>query len=268
MSDDVADYYDENTRAFLARGEGGGEGVLHRAVWGEGVATRSEALRFVDHLILREIRALGVARPRILDLGCGVGASLLYLLERGPCEGFGISNSAVQLEIARARGKATWLAGDFEVDPLPSGIDLAYGIESFVHARSARGFFENVAKALRPGARLVLVDDFLAAGAPDRPPVRDFVRGWHARSLLPAGEVDGLAAGAGLSLVSDRDLTPFLSIDRPRDLAIAFAVAVLRPLPLEGHRYQSLVGGNALRQCLKRGLVTYRARVWEKSAVS
>ena len=63
-------------------------------------------------------------------------------------------------------------------------------------------------------------------------------------------------------------MTTFLSIDRPRDLAIACAVALVRPLGLGGQRYLSLLGGNALRQCLKQGLVRYRARVWEKSAVS
>jgi SAM-dependent methyltransferase len=268
MSDDVAGYYDRNTRFFLARGEGGGEGVLHRAVWGEGVATRSEALHFVDELVLLEIARLSVPRPRLLDLGCGVGASLLYLLERSAAEGFGISNSEAGLEIARGRAGATWIAGDFEVDPLPPGIDLAYAIESFVHAKSAPGFFANVAKALRPGARLVIVDDFLEAGAGALPPVREFQRGWHARSLLPPGDVDRIAGRVGLSLVSDRDLTPFLSLDRPRDLAIACGVALFRPLRLTGHRYSSFLGGNALRKCLKRGLVRYRARVWEKGAVS
>jgi SAM-dependent methyltransferase len=268
MSDDVAGYYNRNTRVFLARGEGGGEGVLHRAVWGEGVASRSEAFHFAHGLILLELERGSIGRPRILDLGCGVGASLLHLLDRSGGEGFGISNSEAQLEIARGHDWATWIAGDFEVDPLPPGIDLAYGIESFVHAKSASGFFENVAKALRPGARLVLIDDFLEAGADDLPPVRELARGWHARSLLSPEEVDRLAAEVGLSLVSDRDLTPFLSIDRPRDLAIACAVTLLRPFRLTGDRYLSLLGGNALRQCLKRGLVRYRARVWEKRAVS
>ncbi|MGH9336288.1 MAG: SAM-dependent methyltransferase, partial [Vicinamibacteria bacterium] len=54
-ADEVARYYDENTRRFLERGEGGGEGVLHRAVWGEGVRSRSEAFHFVHELILREL---------------------------------------------------------------------------------------------------------------------------------------------------------------------------------------------------------------------
>ncbi|MGH9337247.1 MAG: class I SAM-dependent methyltransferase, partial [Vicinamibacteria bacterium] len=206
--------------------------------------------------------------PRILDLGCGVGASLSYLLERRPGEGFGITVSEAQVEIARARKSAVWLKGDFCEGPLPAPIDLAYGIESFVHARDPSAFFRNVSAALGFGARLVLVDDFLSKGSRDAKLVRRFIDGWHAPSLRHPHEVDEIAAKEGLALVSDRDLTPMLQLDRPRDWAIGLSVALLRPLGARTPRLQSLFGGNALRGCLKRGLLSYRFRVWEKREVS
>ena len=263
-ADDVARYYDENTGAFLARGEGGSEGVLHRAVWGQGVVDRAGALHYVHELILREIDTLGSPRPRILDLGCGVGGSLLYLLGRCNAEGFGITLSREQYELARERGNAGWLRGDFCRDALPPAIDLAYGIESFVHARDARAFFENVGESLRLGGRLVLVDDFLAKGPRDQTPVRDFAWGWHAASLLTPRDVDRIAAASALVLVSDRDLTPHLALDRPRDRTLAMFLQLLWPFLSESPRTRSLVGGNALRKCLKQGFIEYRFRVWEK----
>ena len=48
-----------------------------------------------------------------------------------------------------------------------------------------------------------------------------------------------------------------LELDRPRDWAIAALIPLVRPLALKSERYSSLLGGNALRQCLKRGLVRY-----------
>lgn len=261
---EVARYYDENTGAFLARGEGGSEGVLHRAVWGEGVRDHAGAFHFVHELILREIGRLGCSRPRILDLGCGIGSSLLYLLDRHAAEGFGITLSGEQYERAERLGTGRWMRGDFCRDPLPREIDLAYGIESFLHASDARAFFQNVSQALRPRARLVLVDDFLANGASDQKPVRDFLWGWHGASLLRPHEADAMAAASGLTLVSDRDLTPNLSLDRPRDRGLALLLPLMRPFLTDSPRVRSLVGGNALRACLKRGLVEYRVRVWEK----
>jgi len=262
--DDVARYYDENTAAFLARGEGGSEGVLHRAVWGQGVVDRAGALHYAHELILRQIDTLGSPRPRILDLGCGVGGSLLYLLERRDAEGFGITVSGEQYERARRRGNGRWLRGDFCRDLLPAEVDLAYGIESFVHGSDARAFFGNVSRALRPRGRLVLLDDFLASGTRDQTPVRDFIWGWHATSLLRPDEVDPMATAAGLTLLSERDLTPHLSLDRPRDRALAFFLPLVRSVLSDGPRVRSLVGGNALRKGLKQGFIEYRFRVWEK----
>jgi SAM-dependent methyltransferase len=260
----VSRYYDVNTRAFLARGEGGSEGVLHRAVWAEGVRDRSSAFHFVHELILKEIGAVGSPRPRVLDLGCGVGASLLYLLDRCPAEGFGITLSGEQYELAKKRGSAGWIRGDFCREQLPPAVDVAYGIESFVHASDARAFFRNVGAALRSRGRLVLVDDFLVRGTMGQTAVRDFAWGWHAASLLPPEEIDALAAEAGLALLTDRDLTPFLSLDRPRDRALALFLTVLRPFLPDTPRVRSLLGGSALRSCLKQGFVEYRFRVWEK----
>jgi SAM-dependent methyltransferase len=264
--DSVARYYDANTHRFLARGEGGKAGALHRAVWGEGVADLASALHFAADRILLEIESLGSTRPRILDLGCGVGASLLYLLGRRAAEGFGITVSGEQFRLAPRGSGATFFQGDFCRDPLPPAIDLAYAIESFVHATDARAFFENVARSLRPGGRLVLVDDFLADRASEASSVRDFRWGWHAASLMTTTEADQLAGSAGLSLSSDRDLTPHLVLDRPRDRALAAVLPAARPLLPDVPLVRALVGGDALRKCLKLRLIEYRFRVYRKSS--
>jgi SAM-dependent methyltransferase len=140
-------------------------------------------------------------------------------------------------------------------------VDLAFGIESFVQAPDPRAFIANVAKALAPNGHLVLCDDFLT-GAEDNRWIRDFRRGWRASSRLSPKAVDALAYEQGLELEEDRDLTPWLELDRPRDRALGLFVALARPFTSLNSRLESHVGGNALRQCLKRGFVTYRYRVF------
>ena len=61
------------------------------------------------------------------------------------------------------------------------------------------------------------------------------------------------------------DLTAFLELDRPRDRALGLLIALTRPFVSMSARLESHLGGNALRQCLKRGLVAYRYRVWKAS---
>jgi len=263
-SADVARYYDQNTASFLAHGQGGALGIIHRAVWGEGVGSRDEAFHFVHDLLRARIAESGARR--ILDLGCGVGASLEYILRGTKVAGFGVTNSGLHAELARKRlgGRATIFELDFCSDPLPAPVDLAFGIESFVQAADPEAFVANIAKAVRTNGYLVLCDDFLA-GVGEDPWVREFRRGWCAGSLLRPKDVDALAVEHGLELVEDRDLTPFLEFDRPRDRALGVLIALTRPFSSMSARLESHLGGNALRQCLKRGLVAYRYRVFKAS---
>jgi len=266
---DVAGYYDRNTRTFLRLGSGRHQRVIHRGVWGPGVRTREEASHYVHDCLSREVQELAGHAPRLLDLGCGVGASLSYLLDRHPdATGVGMTVSAVQVALAtrQAHSRARFVRGDFCRDTLPSPVDLAYAIEAFVHATAAEAFFASVARALRPAGRLVIVDDFLAGSGPPSALVREFQEGWHARSLLSTEATDAVAAAAGLRLREDRDLTPYLELSRPRDRVLAALATVWRPLAPVHPWFQSLAGGNALRACLAAGLVTYRWRVWEKAS--
>ena len=263
-SADVARYYDQNTASFLAHGQGGAQGIIHRAVWGEGVGSRAEAFHFVHDSLRARIADSGARH--ILDLGCGVGASLEHVLRGTEVAGFGVTNSGVHAELARKRlgGRATIFELDFCSDPLPGPVDLAFGIESFVQATDPEAFVTNIANAVAANGYLVLCDDFLA-GAGEGHWVREFRKGWRASSLLRTSAMDALAARHGFEFVEDRDLTPFLELDRPRDRALGLLIALTRPFSSMSARLESHVGGNALRQCLKRGLVAYRYRVFQAS---
>ncbi len=113
---DVRRFYDRHTPAFLAHGQGGRLGSIHRAVWGPGTTTREDAFRYVENQIAARIAAQGAARgaasapAHVVDLGCGVGASLIYLADRLPIRGTGVTLSRVQAGIARERIQAAGLA--------------------------------------------------------------------------------------------------------------------------------------------------------------
>ena len=106
-------YYDRNTSAFVALGQGGSVGAIHRAVWGPGVTRREDAFHFVEDQHRRAHRALPLTcRPaaHVVDLGCGVGASLCYLARKLPISGTGITLSPVQARLAAERIRLAGLA--------------------------------------------------------------------------------------------------------------------------------------------------------------
>src|SRR5882724_11110462 len=164
-NDDVRAYYDANTRSFLRFGQGRGTGTIRRAIWAPGVSNREDAFHFVDAEIARRLDLGRRPGARIVDLGCGIGGSLVWLAERFDIEATGVTLSPVQAGIAREwvgsrtgqlRGSVTIVARDFH-DFIPSEPeDAAIAIESFVHVPDAGQFFQQLRRYMHD-ARLVEV---------------------------------------------------------------------------------------------------------------
>lgn len=266
-------YYDRNTASFVSRGQGGG--AIHRAVWGPGVRDRAQAFHYVEDQIAALVaRRREPGAPHMVDLGCGVGASLVYLAARLPVRATGVTLSPVQARAAIDRIREAGLSdrvvcveGDYT--QLPAGIghaDVAYAIESFVHGPDPAAFFAESHRLIRPGGLLVICDDFRRTST--EPAAHrtweQFCRGWHVNTLLLPEDVRAMAAHAGFEHVSTTDLTPYLELGRPRDRAIDLAVVLFGWLPLDGTRSGPLIGGSALQRGLKRGWLGYDLVVFRR----
>lgn len=260
---DVRRYYDLNTWKFLLSGS---QRAIHRELWGPGVTNRGEAVHHAHALVLDE---LGPDDQRVLDLGCGVGTATLYLAERRPVEAVGVSISPEQVRLAERYaaqggprpGTVRFVAADFTALPDDlAGFDLAFAIESFVHADPASAFFREAAHVLRPGGALVVIDDVRTSKPADPADRRlaDFRAGWHAPSVLSVGDAASLAAAAGLDLAASRDLSPLQRLRRPRDRFVHAALPLLRLGRGRSMWADSMVGGDALQQCHLAGLLQYR----------
>lgn len=262
---DVLGYYEENTRRMLRWGPGRSEGVIHRAVWDPDCPGPREALRSVERRILRHLA--DPAPDHVLDLGCGVGSSALWLAEKLPIRITGITLSPLQAALAEKaavlRGlgdRCRFLAGDF-CAPLPiEAAGAAYAIESLSHAPDTGAFFTRQAELLLPGALLLVCDDFRTRDAAADPEedrwLRRFSEGWRLPSLRTSEEVIRRAREHGFTLLADEDLTPFLRLTPRAALAVR---GLAQSLPgLKPPVRSSLTGGTALQVCLRRGWVRYR----------
>jgi ubiquinone/menaquinone biosynthesis C-methylase UbiE len=276
-SAEVRRYYDRNTRSFLEYGHGAATGSIHRAVWAPGVSTREDAFRYVEDQIVAVAneRLPGSLLTHLVDLGCGVGASLCYLASRLPmATATGVTLSGVQAALARERVERAGLAarvacleGDFTaLPPAIDRADLAFAIESFVHGSDPRAFLDQAARIVQPGGILIVCDDFLTRGAPPaaRPVLDQFRRGWHVNTLIDGEALRALAARAGFEHLWTSDLTAWLELDRPRDRAFRTIVPLLRLLPRVSPRLANITGGAALQTALARGWLRYEFAVFER----
>jgi cyclopropane fatty-acyl-phospholipid synthase-like methyltransferase len=265
----VRRYYDRHTPAFVSFGQRGNDGAIHRTVWGPGTITSQQAFRYVEDRLAELIQDLPPSHgaSHVVDLGCGVGASLCYLAGKLPVSGTGITLSPVQVRLAERRihdaglsDRIRCVEGDY--CDLPGDIgaaDLAYAIESFVHGSDPSRFFAQCARLVRPGGLLAICDDFrrpaaetAAAGTIER-----FRRGWHVNTLLERAEVRSLARAAGFEHESTVDLTPHLELHRLRDRIGDVMLRLFGSLPFVAGRFDYLSGGIALQTCLARGWIGY-----------
>lgn len=107
------------------------------------------------------------ALPRAVDLGCGTGANVLFLAERG-FETVGVDFSTVAIDEARAaaeaRGlsrRARFVVGDItapEIPGVPGPFDLvvAYNTLQDLRGRARQAMAGTVRRLTLPGAKVVL----------------------------------------------------------------------------------------------------------------
>jgi len=136
---------------------------LHHGYWIRGDETKELAQ---IQLIERLAEAAGIQPgSRILDVGCGTGASSIYLAKYCQAEVTGITISPVQVQMARkaavAEGvSATFHLMDAEAMKFENSFDVIWSIESISHYQDIEGFFASAAKLLPPGGKFAVIDWF------------------------------------------------------------------------------------------------------------
>ena len=278
---EVRKYYDHNTGRFLKWGKDERTFNLHGALWPPEVNSLAAAMHYSDELVAREIERCPYPVNRVLDLGCGVGGSIFYLVRRlSRVRSFtGISLSPLQIDTARQRiPEAQRNRIHFEEEcflQLPTDrfkADFSYSIEAYAHCPDPDIFFAVQAGLLPPGGRLAIVDDCLSdeIGLTSRQMrlLGRYHRNWLLPGLRGLTALKSLAEEKGFRLIRDQNLTPYLRLGRPRDRAISLLVKFLGPLMERDTYLRSLLGGDARQKCYLEGLIHYRLLVFEKQALN
>ncbi|MFF0488198.1 SAM-dependent methyltransferase [Nocardia sp. NPDC004068] len=158
---------------------------------------------------------------RLLDVGCGWGALILFMAEEFGCDALGVSPAPRQHEYiaeqARARGVADRIrtrVGHFERMELPErNFDAVSLLGSIVHMPDVDAVFRRARAVLRRGGRLYVSEScFRNAAARDAFDARTgtrFVRAdiFGFGELRPLSELITAAENAGFSINSVDDLT-------------------------------------------------------------
>jgi SAM-dependent methyltransferase len=146
--------------------------------WGMNPFNREAMLEQMNDEILHRLRLTGEGSAevpvRILDMGCGLGATLRSVARRLPwAELHGITLVPWQIEHGRqinescAAGNMALVLGDYEHTEFAAGsFDGVYALESscYAHGANKSAFLRECHRLLRPGGRVVVADGFLGPG--------------------------------------------------------------------------------------------------------
>jgi tocopherol O-methyltransferase len=136
---------------------------LHHGYWIRG----DESKEIAQQQLVEYLASLAGVRPgaEILDIGCGFGASSLYLAQKYAATATGITISPVQVEMANraataAGARARFLLMDAEALRFDKPFDLLWSVESISHYQNIEQFFRSAANYLKPGGAFALTDWF------------------------------------------------------------------------------------------------------------
>ena len=145
---------------------------LHHGYWIRGHESNKEVAQL--QLVEQLAQAAGIQpRAKLLDIGCGFGASSIHLACKYGVQAVGITISPVQVEMAneasrQAGASATFHCMDAESMHFDEPFDFLWSIESISHYQDVPGFFSNAAKLLKPGGTFALTDRFKQRSLPPR----------------------------------------------------------------------------------------------------
>lgn len=267
----IIDYYDESWVDYRLLWLNPDNLAVHFGYADETTRGHTDALKNMNRVLAE--RAAVRPGDRVLDAGCGVGGSSLWLARERDAEVVGITPVASQVAMARRYAARRGLAdrvrfeqADYAATSFPdAGFDVVWVLEALCHAPSKAAFYREAARLLRPGGRLV-VAEYLRT---DRPVdevgerlLHEWLDGWAIPDIDSPDEHRAHLAAAGFTDIRLDDVTAHTRPSLRRLYRMAyytFPLAVIgRTLRIRtAVQHQNVVGSVRQYQALRRNAWFY-----------
>src|SRR4030043_1041158 len=188
---------------------------MHYGFWEKGTENLHEA-------IINENKAVADAlevkeSDIILDAGCGVGGTVIWLAENYGVKVTGITLSQKQVKVAEGYAKkrkvdhlVTFYIKDFCNTGFTAGsFTKIFSIESVCHTENKEDFINEAFRILKTGGKLVVADFFVGENLDEkkRNLVNEWCRGWEMPNLVTVSDFSKKLSTAGFKNIEYLDKT-------------------------------------------------------------
>jgi tocopherol O-methyltransferase len=141
--------------------------AMHYGFWDDNTKNLHEALLNENKVLAEELEV--DSKSNVLDAGCGVGGTAIWIAENYGSKVTGITIVAKQIEQATNNAKkrkvdhlVDFKEMDFcDTDFTDGSFDKIYAIESMCHAQDKNDFIKEIYRMLKPGGVMVIADAFI-----------------------------------------------------------------------------------------------------------
>jgi tocopherol O-methyltransferase len=140
---------------------------MHYGFWKPGTKNIDEAMLNENQEIVETAKI--TAKDLVLDAGCGVGGTAIYVAKHTGAHVVGITITPDQLPMAQNYARNAGISSsteffvmDYTKTTFPDHhFDVIYGLESICYASPKSEFLLEAYRILKPGGRLVIADGYL-----------------------------------------------------------------------------------------------------------
>ena len=277
----VRRYYDESWADYRLLWLSPASRALHFGYWDHHTRSHADSLMNMNRALAQ--RSDLQPGQRVLDAGCGIGGSSVWLAKTYGMQVVGIAPVASQVARARRYARQQGVEDlvrfdqqDYLDTTFPGeSFDVVWALESVCHAPDKSRFLAEARRLLKPGGRLAVAEYFRTrrpCAAGDERLLQRWLDGWAIPNLATGSEFTAWAAKTGFTDVRLEDITPSVRPSLRRLYRITLlcypAALFLHALGFRSDvQHGNTRGARDQYQALQRGLWFYGLLV-AKSVVS
>ena len=212
----IIDYYDTCEIHYKRSWDLDNSMAIHYGFWDKNNNTLAKALRN-ENILLAHYAHINKS-DLVLDAGCGVGGSAIFLAKEFGCKVVGITLSEKQVQTAKYNANKCGVAAladfkkeDFLCTTFPyNSYTVIWAIESLCHAPDKKAFLREAFRLLKNNSRIIIADGFLKEEELTYKEIKkmnNWLTAWGIPGLARINELENYLKECGFEKITFMDMT-------------------------------------------------------------